>query len=74
MHGGTGQARLQRLLAGTCAAESPLRHVATVPARRGETADWPAWVPDRLREGLRAEGVVTPWTHQNAAAELAHRG
>ncbi|MGH3938315.1 MAG: DEAD/DEAH box helicase [Pseudonocardiaceae bacterium] len=74
MRGATGQARLQRLLAGTRADESPLRHLVTIPARRGQTADWPSWVPDRLREGLRDQGVGAPWTHQIAAAELAHQG
>ncbi|MGH3797324.1 MAG: DEAD/DEAH box helicase [Pseudonocardiaceae bacterium] len=54
--------------------ESPLRHAATVPARQARTADWPVWVPERLRGGLRAAGVAAPWAHQVAAAELAHQG
>ncbi|MGH3914238.1 MAG: DEAD/DEAH box helicase [Pseudonocardiaceae bacterium] len=74
MHGSTGQARLRRLLAGTCAGESPLRHAVTMPARQASTTDWPGWVPEQLRERLRATGVSVPWTHQVAAANLAHRG
>ncbi|MGH3910406.1 MAG: DEAD/DEAH box helicase [Pseudonocardiaceae bacterium] len=74
MHGGDGQALLQRLLAGTGTDESPLRHATTVPARQARTADWPCWVPGRLRDGLLAAGVAAPWEHQVAAAELAHEG
>ena len=69
---GRGPALLQRLLAGR--GDSPLRHTATLPARPGRPVDWPPWVPEPLRAGLRATGVVAPWVHQAAAAELAHRG
>ncbi|MGH4016130.1 MAG: DEAD/DEAH box helicase [Pseudonocardiaceae bacterium] len=68
MHGGE---LLRRLLAG---GESPLRYVITVPARQAAAVDWPSWVPDRLREGLRTTGVSAPWVHQVAAAELARAG
>ncbi|MGH3905043.1 MAG: DEAD/DEAH box helicase [Pseudonocardiaceae bacterium] len=71
VHGGE---LLQRLLAGTGADESPLRHATTVPARQARTADWPCWVPGRLRDGLLAAGVAAPWEHQVAAAELARQG
>jgi DEAD/DEAH box helicase domain-containing protein len=80
---GRGQALLQRLLATAGGAgntatavdgESPLRHVATIPARAATTVEWPGWVPDELREAFRAAGVVVPWAHQVAVAELARAG
>ena len=70
-----GKALLHQLLAGTAdAAESPLRHVTTIPARSARTVDWPAWVPDRLRVSLAGAGVSSPWAHQVAVAELARAG
>ncbi len=35
---------------------------------------WPEWVPQEVREHLRAEGVGELWSHQSEAAEAAHRG
>ncbi|GGK20750.1 DEAD/DEAH box helicase [Pilimelia terevasa] len=46
-------------------------HIETLPARAGETVDWPAWVPPPLREAL---AVPAPWRHQAEAAALAHAG
>ncbi|MDQ4021432.1 MAG: DEAD/DEAH box helicase [Actinomycetota bacterium] len=54
--------------------DSPLRHVATIPARAATTVPWPRWVPDRLRETLGVTGVATPWAHQAKVAELARGG
>lgn len=54
--------------------DGPLRHVVHLPARGGCRAPWPDWVPVRLREGLATTGVHEPWSHQVAAAELAHGG
>ncbi|HEU0127775.1 MAG TPA: DEAD/DEAH box helicase, partial [Pseudonocardiaceae bacterium] len=51
--------------------DSPLRHVATIPARAATTVQWPGWVPGRLREALGVAGVAAPWAHQVAVAELA---
>jgi DEAD/DEAH box helicase domain-containing protein len=51
-----------------------LTHVERVPSRPGSTVDWPSWVPADLRTALRARGVDRPWSHQAAAADLAHAG
>jgi DEAD/DEAH box helicase domain-containing protein len=51
-----------------------LTHVEQVPSRAGSTVDWPPWVPADLRAALHARGVERPWSHQAAAAELAHAG
>jgi DEAD/DEAH box helicase domain-containing protein len=51
-----------------------LTHVERVPPRPGSPVAWPPWVPADLREALRARGVDRPWSHQAAAAELAHAG
>ncbi len=52
----------------------PLRHVAHLPARAGETVPWPGWVPPAVRAALEDRGVRAPWTHQAEAAGLAHAG
>ena len=49
-------------------------HLERVPARAGRTAAWPDWVPELVIDRLRARGVLAPWAHQAAAAELAHAG
>ncbi|HEX2291309.1 MAG TPA: DEAD/DEAH box helicase, partial [Pseudonocardiaceae bacterium] len=62
---------MQGLLCGSQGSDSPLRHVATIPARAATTVQWPGWVPDQLREALGVAGVAQPWAHQVAVAELA---
>ncbi|MEV4479716.1 DEAD/DEAH box helicase [Micromonospora coxensis] len=52
----------------------PVTHVERVPARPGQPADWPRWVPEELRAALAGRGVVAPWRHQAEAAELAYAG
>jgi DEAD/DEAH box helicase domain-containing protein len=69
-----GEDLLARLLTGLGDRESPVRHAVTVPARQARTVDWPSWVPEELRAALRDTGVVAPWVHQAAAADLAHQG
>jgi DEAD/DEAH box helicase domain-containing protein len=49
-------------------------HVERVPARTGRPVDWPAWVPDLLRDRLALGGVARPWSHQAHAADLAWGG
>ncbi|HEY7175598.1 MAG TPA: DEAD/DEAH box helicase, partial [Micromonosporaceae bacterium] len=61
---------LQRLTRGV----DCLTHVERVTARRGTPASWPEWVPRDLRRVLRTRGVVRPWSHQAAAADLAFQG
>jgi DEAD/DEAH box helicase domain-containing protein len=53
---------------------SPVTHVVRVPARTGEAAQWPDWVPGELRAALAERGVTAPWRHQVQAAELAWSG
>ncbi len=65
---------LARLVPAGPADDSPLTHVERVPVRPGRTAEWPAWVPARLRSALAERGITAPWTHQAAAAALAHDG
>jgi DEAD/DEAH box helicase domain-containing protein len=65
---------LERVLAGTPPGESPLTHVALLPARTAETVDWPDWVAPEVVGALRGAGVERPWSHQVAAASLAWAG
>jgi DEAD/DEAH box helicase domain-containing protein len=53
---------------------NPLRHVADLPPRRGRPQTWPQWAdPDVVRAFLD-RGIEAPWSHQLAAANLAHDG
>lgn len=51
-----------------------VRHVLHVPARSGEHAPWPSWVPPVAVDRWRERGVTRPWVHQVAAAHTAHDG
>ncbi|MBV1851929.1 DEAD/DEAH box helicase [Catellatospora sp. NEAU-YM18] len=51
-----------------------ITHVERLPARAGQRATWPDWVPAPLVEALGRAGISAPWQHQAEAAELAHRG
>ncbi|GAB2936191.1 DEAD/DEAH box helicase [Rhodococcus aerolatus] len=62
------------MLAGTPSGESPVTHVAELPARTARHADWPAWTHPRLRDALAERGVVRPWSHQVTGAEHARAG
>ncbi|MDT4939104.1 MAG: box helicase protein [Pseudonocardiales bacterium] len=65
---------LDRLVAGTSPDAVPLTHVEELPARPGVRADWPDWVPGRLRARLSDRGIEMPWAHQAEAAEAARAG
>ncbi|GAA0510341.1 DEAD/DEAH box helicase [Saccharopolyspora subtropica] len=69
-----GRRLLDRATAGIPPGESPVRHVAHLPARPARTADWPKWVPPRLVEALRARGTREPWVHQVEGAEAVWAG
>jgi DEAD/DEAH box helicase domain-containing protein len=61
-------------LAGTAADEHPLRHVAELPARSGRPCGWPEWAEPDVVRAFADHGISRPWSHQAAAAELAHAG
>src|ERR1700740_2270388 len=69
-----GSALLAVALAGTAADEHPLRHVAELPARAGRPHSWPEWAEPDVVRAFTDRGVSSPWSHQAAAAELAHAG
>ena len=59
---------------GTDPDEHPLRHVEDIPPRRSRHRPWPQWVDPAVVDAFAERGVSTPWSHQVAAAELAHEG
>ncbi|ROT33973.1 DEAD/DEAH box helicase [Micromonospora sp. HM5-17] len=67
---------LRRLRARTSGGpgDDPVTHVERLPARAGEAAPWPDWVPEELRTALARQGVVAPWRHQAEAADHAYHG
>lgn len=71
---GYGAELLARVLAGVPRAESPLTHLAELPARVAAFADWPQWADRDVIAALGERGVIRPWQHQAAAAALAHKG
>jgi DEAD/DEAH box helicase domain-containing protein len=54
--------------------EHPLRHVADLPATRGRPDRWPGWAEPDVVAAFTDRGINAPWSHQVAAADLAHNG
>lgn len=69
-----GRDLLSRALEGTPADEHPVRHVEDLPPRRSAHRDWPHWADRDVIAAFADRGVSTPWSHQAAAADLAHAG
>uniref|UniRef100_A0A5Q5BR04 DEAD/DEAH box helicase-like protein n=2 Tax=unclassified Mycobacterium TaxID=2642494 RepID=A0A5Q5BR04_MYCSS len=69
-----GRELLSCAVAGVVADEHPLRHVADLPARPGQPESWPQWAHPDVVRAFVDRGVRTPWSHQRAAADLAHDG
>ena len=70
-----GSDLLAAALAGTAPDEHPLRHVADLPPRSGTAARLAAL--GRARRGAARSPTAAsaaPWSHQFAAADLAHAG
>ncbi|MGI9156291.1 MAG: DEAD/DEAH box helicase [Marmoricola sp.] len=72
-HGCLRAVDLADRLAGPVAREDRLTHLEVLPARTGHHASWPLWANAALVSAWSARGIEAPWTHQVAAAELAHR-
>jgi DEAD/DEAH box helicase domain-containing protein len=64
------------LLDAVCGPDRPssLLHVAEIPARTAQSADWPTWVTPDVVTSLASLGIRRPWSHQVTAADLAHQG
>ncbi|SNS50407.1 DEAD/DEAH box helicase [Rhodococcoides kyotonense] len=69
-----GRTLLDRVLAGTPSGEQPLTHVAELPGRAAQFADWPTWLKPEVSATLRDRGIPKPWSHQVRAASLANDG
>lgn len=69
-----GRTLLSAALDGTPAGEQPLRHVADLAPRQARRMPWPTWVGAEVVQAFTDRGVAQPWSHQVAAAELAHAG
>jgi DEAD/DEAH box helicase domain-containing protein len=54
--------------------EKPLRHVADLPPRQGRPQTWPRWADPDVVRAFHDRGIEAPWSHQLAAADLAHAG
>lgn len=65
---------LAAALAGVDPGERPLRHVADLPASTGRVGAWPDWAEPGVISAFTERGIDAPWSHQLAAAELAHAG
>ncbi len=69
-----GRDLLTAALAGAEPGDHPLRHVTDLPAAPGRPTRWPAWTQPELVRAFTEHGIAEPWSHQSAAAELAHAG
>ena len=61
-----------RLAGGPGRSES-LTHLEVVDPRPAREVPWPEWLHGPVREAFEGLGVAAPWTHQRAAADLAHQ-
>jgi DEAD/DEAH box helicase domain-containing protein len=69
-----GRELLAAAQAGAEPGERPLRHVAELPASRGRPDRWPGWAEPDVVAAFADRGISAPWSHQVAAADLAHNG
>jgi DEAD/DEAH box helicase domain-containing protein len=69
-----GRALLACAIEGTDPDEQPLRHVADLPARQGRPQAWPQWADPDVVRAFVDRGIEALWSHQLAAADLAHHG
>lgn len=69
-----GRQLLDRAVSGSPVGETPLTHVAELPARESRYAPWPDWAHPSVVESLREQGVARLWTHQAQAATHAALG
>ncbi len=69
-----GRELLARAIDGTPAGEHPLRHVTDLAPRHAQRRPWPQWAPDAVVASYADRGITGLWSHQLAAAELAHQG
>ncbi|WP_072690141.1 DEAD/DEAH box helicase [Rhodococcus marinonascens] len=68
-----GRALLDRILEGLPHNESPLTFAAEIPARTSSFSEWPAWAHPSVVRTMQENGIALPWSHQAAAANLAHQ-
>ncbi len=52
----------------------PLRHVADLPPRQARQLGWPQWADPEVVQAFVGRGIEALWSHQLAAADLAHAG
>jgi DEAD/DEAH box helicase domain-containing protein len=69
-----GRELLACAIEGTDPDEKPLRHVADLPPRQGRPQTWPRWADPDVVRAFHDRGIEAPWSHQLAAADLAHAG
>jgi DEAD/DEAH box helicase domain-containing protein len=69
-----GSELLAAAIAGTEPGEHPVRHIAELPPRHGRPRGWPEWAEPDVIRALTDRGIISPWSHQVDAAELAHAG
>ena len=69
-----GRELLACALEGTDPKEDPLRHVADLSPRQGRLQPWPQWADRDVVRAFHDRGIEAMWSHQLAAANLAHDG
>ena len=69
-----GRELLACALEGTDPNEHPLLHVADLAPRKGRLQRWPQWADPDVVRAFHDRGIEAMWSHQLAAANLAHDG
>ncbi len=69
-----GSELLTAALLGADSGEHPIRHIAELPPRRGQSQRWPEWADPEVVHTFTERGIAMPWSHQREAADLAHSG
>jgi DEAD/DEAH box helicase domain-containing protein len=69
-----GRELLACAVEGTDPDEHPVRHVADLPPRQGRPKAWPQWADSDVVRAFHDRGIEALWSHQLAAANLAHDG
>ena len=69
-----GRELLACAIDGTAPSEHPVRHIADLAPRRARAQPWPRWADADVVAAFVERGIAEPWSHQVAAADLAHSG
>lgn len=51
-----------------------LVNITEIPGREADTAPWPSWIAEDVRDAYSSLGVQSLWSHQSLSLEALHKG